>query len=197
MIRVFNKRRFLLVSKLNVIFIIFVIIVYFCPVTLSKYESTSNGSAVSSIAYYVVGTDYQTDSIYLMGMIPRSEEYVYNFTVSNFDSDNNIAETDLSYDLSVVTTTNLPLEYELYISEDGNSYSNAVSNDEIKLDDDNTYFRYLSTNKISMLHTESKTYYYTLKVKFDSSYDSHIYQDIIEGVRIIIDSKQILEGEDV
>lgn len=194
----FNKKRFLLINKLNIVFIIFVVILYFCPVTLSKYESNSNGSAVSSIAYYVVGTDYQTDAINLMGMIPRDEDYVYNFTVSNFDSDGNLAETDLSYDLSVVTTTNLPLEYELYISNDGgNTYSNAVTLDEIKKDETGTYFRYLYTDKVSISHTEKVTYNYTLKVKFAKNYNSYIYQDIIEGVRIIIDSKQILDGENM
>ena len=194
----FNKRRFFLISKLNIVFIIFVIILYFCPVTLSKYESNSNGSAVSSIAYYVVGTDYQTDAINLMGMIPRDEDYVYNFTVSNFDSDGNLAETDLSYDLSVVTTTNLPLEYELYISNDGgNTDSNAVTLDETKRDDSDTYFRYLYTNKVSISHLERVTYNYTLKVKFAKSYNNYIYQDIVEGVRIIIDSKQVLSGENM
>lgn len=192
----FNKRRFLLVNKLNLVIILFIVVVYYCPVTLSKYESNSSGGAVSSIAYYVVGTDYQTDSIHLTSLVPSDEPYTYTFTVSNFDSNNHLAETDLFYDLSIVTTTNLPLEYELYMSNDGSvGNTNIITLDNTELDESGTYFRTLSTERVYLSHEEAVTYTYTLSILFNSVYNSSRYQDIIEGIRIIIDSKQVLDSD--
>ena len=48
-----------------------------------------------------------------LGMLePRAEEYSYTFSVSNNDNAKR-TETSLEYDLKIITTTNLPLTYEV------------------------------------------------------------------------------------
>lgn len=178
--------------KLIILILLILLISRTITLTLSKFESNTSTVAEIDIAFYVLNTNYQTMNINLDSLFPRQEPYVYRFSISNFDGEN-IAETDLEYDLKIRTTTNLPLNYKLYLNE---SYDDAGAQDiiqtnEIIQDDDNTYWRKLTTLTEKMEYREKVTNEYELVIWFPEEYNTVQYQNIIEGIEIIVDSHQI------
>lgn len=100
----------------------------------------------------------------------------------------------MEYDLTIRTTTNLPIEYELYKND---QYTNAtaqniIKSDDIVQDDDSTYFRVLTTETETFSYNEAKKNIYQLVVRFPEKYNTINYQDIIEAIEITVDSKQII-----
>jgi len=189
----FSKKKFVLFNKINLLIIILLILLKLLPVTLSRYESNATGETNTNIAYYLLEPNYYTDNIKLNTLGIQQEPYVYNFTISNFN-ENDHSEVDLTYILSIVTTTNIPLRYELYENEDYTSINKTnlitTNNTVIEPDSDGTYFQTITMNEEEMLYSEDITNSYTLLIYYDGNNADSKYQDTIEGVRIIIDSKQ-------
>ena len=105
------------------------------------------------------------------------------------------SETDMEYTLKIRTTTNLPLEYKLYMNQ---SADNANSDDIIEIpiitqDEDATYFKQLVEDKKEFPYTQGYTNTYTLVIEFPEEFKGIEYQDIIECIEISIDSKQIID----
>lgn len=189
-----NKRNVRLYIKFVILILCFIIVVQIYTLTLSKYESSSSSNANIDIAFYVLNTDFQSMTLNLGKIVPRKEPYVYRFTVSN-EKEDKIAQTDIEYDLNIKTTTNLPLDYKLYLNEDyQNENASTIETDDIvEKDKDGTYFRTIKTKKQIFKHSVQGINTYTLVVYFPESYNSNQYQDILEVVEIKIDAKQIVE----
>ena len=191
-----DKKKFFSYMKTNILCLTFLIIILNIPSTLSKYTSNSSSDVKTDVAFYIVKTDYKTDEILLDDIVPREEPYVYTFEVSNNDGKNR-TETNLSYDLSIRTTTNLPLEYELYLNEDykDSGASTIFTSDNTEQDSDSTYFRNFKTDTkyFSYLYDEKNTY--QLVVRFPKDYIDYKYQDIYESIEITIKSKQIVKSD--
>ena len=194
----FSKKKFVLFNKINLLIIVLLILLKLLPVTLSRYESNAIGETNTNIAYYLLEPNYYTDNIKLNTLGIQQEPYVYNFTISNFN-ENDHSEVDLTYILSIVTTTNIPLRYELYENEDYTSTNKTnlitTNNTVIEPDSDGTYFQTITMNEEEMLYSEDITNSYTLLIYYDSNNADSKYQDTIEGVRIIIDSKQEIDSQ--
>ena len=191
-----DKKKFFSYMKTNILCLTFLIIILNIPSTLSKYTSNSSSDVKTDVAFYIVKTDYKTEEILLDEIVPREEPYVYTFEVSNNDG-KNTTETNLSYDLSIRTTTNLPLEYELYLNEDykDSGASTIFTSDNTEQDSDSTYFRNFKTDTkyFSYLYDEKNTY--QLVVRFPKDYIDYKYQDIYESIEITIKSKQIVKSD--
>ena len=142
---------------------------------------------------YILNADYQTMNIKLDSMIPRIPPYVHNFSISNY---NDTARTDLNieYTLSLRTTTNLPLIYELYLNEehDDTGANNIIISNTSGVDADGTYFRTITTNPKTFGYKNDEINFYQLVIYFPEIYTATQYQDVIEGVEIIVNSRQIL-----
>ena len=97
------------------------------------------------------------------------------------------------YNLSIRTTTNLPITYELYMNEKhtDSGAKNIIKSNSIKQDEDGTYFRNITTDKVTLDYNQPTTNVYELVVKFPSTYNTTNYQDILEVFEIIVDGKQI------
>ena len=192
----FTERRIKLISKINTFLIAFLVMIILFPMALSKYETTATGNINSNIAFYLNKTGYQTNNIKLTELKPSPNPYVYTFTVGNQDG-TKISEVDIEYTVKIVTTTNLPLRYLLYENEDyqSNSSTNLVTsnNTVTAADDDGTYFKTISLNQEQLLYTVPKTNNYTLVIYYDETDKSSKYQDTIESIRIIVDSRQIID----
>ena len=67
-----------------------------------------------------------------------------------------------------------------------------IQSNEIYLDEDGTYFRKMTTQKMELKYTEPTTNIYQLVISFPSNYNTENYQDIIEAIEISIDGKQII-----
>lgn len=179
------------IEKLVILTMVLVLLICVIPKTFSKYESDMSGVAEVETAFYVIATDYQYQTIALPTIVPRDEPYVYTFSVAN-NKDGKRLETRLEYNLSIRTTTNLPLTYELYKND--SDVSIKVS-DDVMADDDGTYFRYITTNREFFSYLYDEVNYYTLVVNFSKEFMDFNYQDIADVIEITIDSKQILSGE--
>lgn len=184
-----DKRRLKLSFKLIIVFILFVIVINFIPIVFSKYETKTDISVNSGIAFYLLKEDYYTNTLTIHDMIPREEAYVWTFTVSNYDNEK-VAEVDLKYNLMIKATTNLPLEYELFLNDD---FTNNIIEREEKLQDEyGTYFYNMETSEKQFIKEQNQMNTYTLKVYFQTTYINYMYQDIMENIEIIINSEQII-----
>ncbi len=188
-----NKRRFKSIVFGTLLFILLLLTIFLTPMTLSKYSTTTNSSAETQIAFYLLKATYQTSTVLLDEITPRNEPYTYTFSVSNTNGTKR-TETNLEYDLSIKTTTNLPLSYRLYLNSvytDANA-EDAITNSSIIQDDDGTYFNIFETDTKYFSHSYNETNNYQLVVYFPSNYVDEMYQDIIELIEIRIESKQVM-----
>lgn len=164
--------------------------------TLSKFESEAKSNSNIDIAFYLLKEDYQTMELSLENLYPSEIPYVYTFSISNYNGEQR-AEIDLTYDLTIRTTTNLPLIYELYMNEEytDTNATTALTRNEVDTDEDGTFFRYLETENQVFKYTNNEKNVYQLVVYFPKEYNTENYQDIIESIEINIDARQVLEEQ--
>lgn len=189
-----RKKKYILYQKLVILIICFLVLLRIFTLILSRYESSSNSNANVDIAFYLLKEDYKEMTLNLDSLFPQNEEYVYTFSIGNQEG-TKVAETNIEYDLSIRTTTNLPITYELYMNEKhtDNGAKNIIKSNSINQDEDGTYFRNITTDKIILDYNQPTTNVYELVVKFPSTYNTTNYQDILEVFEIIVDGKQITE----
>lgn len=193
----FNKRKSIIIVKFLISLLSLILIIILIGRTLSRYETTSTAQANIQSAFYLLNDDYKSMTIKLGMLEPRTEAYSYTFSVSNNDNEKR-TDTSLEYDLKIITTTNLPLTYELYMVKEGDNITektNAITNEDISPDEYGTYFRTISTNTESFGHQKNETNIYTLVVHFPEEYRQIKYQDIIESIEIKVDSRQLIEEQ--
>ena len=183
-----NKNKKILYFKLIILIMCFLIVLRIFALVLSKYESEANSDANVDIAFYLFNEDFKQMTLNLDKIFPKEDEYIYIFSIGN-EEQGKTPEIDIEYDLTIRTTTNLPLTYELYINDNTES---IIQTNEIEQDQDGTYFRKITTNTENLYYQEPKTNIYSLVVKFPESYNNKEYQDIIEMLEITIDSKQMI-----
>lgn len=187
-----NKKLRRLYAKLVILVLCFLIIARIFVLVLSKYESISNSYANVDIAFYLLKEDFQTMTLNLASILPQNNAYTFEFSIGNQVGED-IAEVDIEYELTLRTTTNLPLTYELYMNQ---SYTdqratNIIKENTVNLDEDGTYFRTMTTDKITLKYTEGKTNLYQLVVYFPENYNQENYQDIIELIEINVNGQQV------
>ena len=187
-----TKRR--VYVKLVILLLCLIILIRMFTLVLSKYESETNSNTNVDIAFYLLNEDYKTMQLNLASIFPQNDAYVYTFSIGNTDREKQ-AEVNLEYELSIRTTTNLPLTFELYMNQeytDSNAV-NIVKTNEIKQDDDGTFFRYITVEKEILNYDTPKTNTYQLVIHFPENYNTEEYQDIIEMLEITVNSKQIIK----
>lgn len=187
-----NKKIRILYSKLIILILCFLIIARIFVLVLSKYESISNSYANVDIAFYIFKEDYKTMTVNLASLLPQNDEYIFDFSIGN-EEGGEIAEVDLEYELTLRTTTNLPLTYELYMNEqytDGGA-TNIIKENTVAVDEYGTYFRTMTTDKITLPYTQGKTNLYQLVINFPANYNTENYQDIIELLEITVNAHQV------
>ena len=191
----FSKKKFILISKINFLILVFILLINIMPVTFSKYQSIGTGNINSNIAFYLLESTYVTEQVKLNDLVPSDNPYVFNFTIGN-QRDDDVSEVDIEYVLQIITTTNLPLRYELYKNCNflDNSSVNLITdaNTEISQDEYGTYFQKFSIGTEYLYYSEPLTNEYTLVVYFDKSNNDAKYQGMVEAVKISIDSKQMV-----
>ena len=191
-----NKQKMMLFSKIGFFALVLFIIVAIVPFSISKYETVSNADINSNIAFYLFQDDYVVRNVSLSNVDFSRGFYVLNFTVSN-QKDTRVSDVDIRYVLKIITTTNLPFEYELYENEDYDvtGATNLINsgNTVLEKDDDGTYFQTFTMNEEELLYKKPKVNYYTLVVKFSDYYRNYKYQDMVDSIRIVIDSEQVID----
>ncbi len=165
-------------------------------VSNARYESNAVSETELDVALFALA---ENDDYYitLNKMVPREDPYVYRFSISNTDPNGTLTDVKMQYDLKIITTTNLPLEYELYKNQNylSSSAINRINEDIIAEDADGTFFRTLTTDREVFGYNAVATNNYTLLVYFSEDNTDSIYQDLIESIQINIDAKQLVDGE--
>lgn len=156
---------------------------------LGKFTSKLSSKVIGEIAFYIIDLDYQNIEINLDEISPSDKEYIYEFSVANFNEEKRL-ETNAEYNIVVRTTTNLNLEYKLY--ENGIEQDTFIER-KLEADSDGTYYNIFKTKKEKFGFTKNQKNNYELIIKFPKEYIGFKYQDIIESVEIIILSSQITE----
>lgn len=188
----FDKKRVRLYIKFVILLLCFFVVIRMFTLTLSKFQSITQSNPNVDIAFYLLKEDYQTMQLNLGSIIPRNEPYVYHFSISNTDGVNT-AEVNMDYNVKVKTTTNLPLDYELYLeNNETQEQTNAIINNKVEKDEYGTYFRILETKNTTLYYTKPETNIYKLVITFPEIYQSIEYENIIESIEILVDSKQIM-----
>lgn len=184
-----NKKLKILYAKLVILVLCFLIFLRIVTLVLSKYESEARSTANVDIAFYLLKEDYQTMNLNLASIFPQNDEYIYTFSIGNQDAEKT-AEIDLVYDLTIRTTTNLPLTYELYKKVD-NNFENIIKTNTIEADEYGTFFRIITTESEDLYYETPKANIYQLIIHFPENYNTTNYQNIIEALEININSHQV------
>lgn len=182
----FDIKKFIKLNRVTLLIGILFLLLLLVPITYSRFESIKNTKTGIDAAFYVVDTNVEEKSLQLGSIVPSDEEYIYYFTISNY-KETKRAEVNIEYDLKIKTTTNLPLTYDLY--KDGSNESIILSQ-QVEEDEYGTYFNVITTNKEELPFNSDVINKYKLVVKFPKIYNTFNYQNIVEGVMIIVDSRQ-------
>ena len=182
-----EKGRFLLF----VFFLLFVLFVsYFLfRVAYARYEMRSQLVANIDKALYIFDTDEIRFNLDPDGIIPSSDPYIYRFSVANFN-ETNLSDVDLSYHVTVRTTTNLPLTIQLYrnqLPSDSGAVNlfNGVQN--VQDEDGAWYHVYDVRTDYQMLYTQQTTDYYTMVIYFPTVYAADTtYVNSIENIEVTL-----------
>ncbi len=188
----------------------------------ATYTSKSVSEAEMEVALYAFryagvdelsnvdgGTVAESIDINLGDINPGETKY-YKFNIYNYlmeDEVEKVSETSISYNLKIITTTNLPLEYSLYLNQSpfSSNSSNLLKStsssdtDDIITDGFGTYYKVFPVSeKCFKLDTNELKYdEYTLVVYFPSHYSNVLYQDLIESIKVQIESKQVLPDDPI
>jgi hypothetical protein len=187
------KRRIKLVMAIFVLLLVHRIVFN----SFSLYESNASTSANIEVAYFLLADTYQVQTIMLDDMQPGDTKEV-DIAVSNYYVDETgqevISETDMEYTLGLRTTTNLPLEYSVYLNQDSESGTDIVQMDTIQ-DEDDTYYYQLVEDTREFSYETGQTNTYTLQITMPEEYNNVEYQDVLECVEVVVDGQQITEEE--
>lgn len=176
---------------LSVIILIAVILLSKVEITEAKYETENSTAITPNFAFFIVDVSTQSASLMLDNIVPRSQPYIYTFQVSNFKGVKK-ANVDLTYSIELISTTNLPLNIELY---KGNNTSTSNYTETVTTNSDGVYFKHLLFGSISTMgHDARHTETYTLLVEFPSSYmnEANGYAGVIELIDIEIRAEQVV-----
>lgn len=182
--------------RLKLILTIFVLLLVHRIVfnSFSLYESNAVSEATIEVAYFLLDDTYDSQTIKLNEMLPGDTQQC-KFSISNYYVDENtgkdvITQTDMEYEVTVRTTTNLPLKYKLSKSTDGSNDVEIVTSETKDIHD--TYFYTLLTESGEFKFTSGQTNTYTIDIEFPAEYDGIEYQNIIECLEITVVGHQIV-----
>ncbi len=186
----FDKKLLLRLIVLSCLIIITLIVIRNYKFTKSKYETITDVEVTPTIAFFVTDVKSYNDSIKLEEIVPRSNPYLYSFTVSNF-KDNKRANVDLTYSIEFITTTNLPLNFKLYREDD--LENDITSSTSFTTDSNGMYYKHLFIDEVSSLkYSLDSTDTYILSVEFPEIYKSNPddYSGVVELIEVYVHAEQ-------
>ena len=216
-----SKKRYASARQLNfvLVFLFLDLFVIFGLLRTSNasYTSTAIGDAAMEVALYAVRytgmneatgvtasdtTSDQTLDINLGDVKPGDTKY-YKFKIYNTDENGTRSDTNVSYELKIIVTTNIDLEYSLYYNEhpESTNAANLLTSSQVssgyERDDWGTWFRTYVVNERCMNYRADKIDEYTLKVVFPQNLKSSAYQDLVESIKVQLKTKQVLPGDPI
>lgn len=186
----FDKKKFISFLRIIVLFVFLILAINLLNTTYSRYESGVISSAKAKIAFFLAKAGTTTKTITFTGLEPDDTDNIYDFYVANYDGSKH-ANVNLTYTLSFMTTTNIPLEIDVFDKETNESLITNVS----VITKDGIYYKLYETNKEYRLDFDNLSYYdYYVTVKFPSIYNNmdKEYQSAIDLFSVIVNAKQVV-----
>ena len=183
-----KRRRKVRQMYTRVAFSIIAILLLFLVVKNSqaKYTSSASSNANFDLAYYVFKEQSISQELRLQDILPRSQPYIYTFSVANYDGDDR-TQTSIDYDIVIKTTTNLPLSFSVHKQGDNTS----IIESEVNIQDSyGTYFKKIELEGDTFGFRQNELNAYVIEIEFPQRYNLAQYEGIIEYVQITIDSRQ-------
>lgn len=214
----------------NCIIILIIIALIFVAInfirrTFSRYESDGKSLVKPDLAFWVVNESLTSRDIMLEDIVPLpvdapdAETYIKNvdFTIQNY-RESISSQVPLKYEIKLFSTTNLPLQYELYQYSDDGLLKNspcAVSN-QLITDDYGTVYREIkalpsreNVNDFFFDKVEEEEGKeidkFRLKIWLPSNKDdgyayndnqNDIFEDLIDYIKVEIRATQIISEEE-
>ena len=188
-----EKRRFLLFAFVLIVALFTAF--YLLRLAYARYETNAKLKADVQKALYIFEDEKLEFNLKTEGIVPSSNPYTYKFSVSNF-KDSKTSEIDIEYTVTVKTTTNLPINVQVYkLDASANPGPGLVTGAVVKQDEDSSYYRvYKVPTTYEMLFTDRVTDYFQISISFPESYkNSMTYENAIENVDVILESKQMTD----
>lgn len=185
-------------NRLKLEIVIFLILLaallFLVPYTFSRFRTEGRGDVEVDIAFFTVNDQYTRRTITLTDEKP-GDTYSYTFSVAN-NMEGNRSDVNQTYDIEILATTNLPLDYELELINDDPAVD-AILSDTMIQDEDDTYFRSIKTSSRDFYFSNDYTDYYKLTVNFPVEYKNFKYQGVAENIEIRVNAKQVLDSDNI
>ena len=187
----FDKNNFTIFSRFSILILIAAITFNLLTFTLSRFESETNLNISPRLALFITEVGTYEGTIELDRLLPRTAPYHYVFTVANFKDDDK-ANVNIQYELTIITTTNMPLTFKLYQNA-VNGTNGIVTSDVIAPNSDGMFFKTMKTGvTYNFPYTTKTTHTYVLYVEFPEVYKNQpdSYEGVVDLVEIKVDAKQ-------
>ena len=187
------KKRFL---KMSLIFgACLLLIIYLITRAYGSYITTAKLRADIDKAIYVFEEETMSFNIDENKIIPSNDPYTYTFSVQNYNS-TQTSDVDLTYNINIRSTTNLPLEISLYRNENysASGATNIIGSPTLRQDADGAWYKlYTESDDYALSYNTQTKDIFTLVIVFPKSYSLNTtYADITENIEVIINSKQTI-----
>lgn len=150
--------------------------------TFARYSSNSNSEASVNVAFWFLGNsaeEQQEKRIILEKLQPSNEYQAYSFSISN-NNGTKTAQTDIKYQIDIITTTNLPLNYYLYKRIDS-SLAEGTTDIYTYTDSDGNEYKYKKLSISQVTNADNKTgNYFTITPDNDGTYYKNITYTVDE-----------------
>lgn len=186
-----KRKAKLMYKKILLLMVLLIMAISLIRTSLARYRSTAQASADVDLAYYLFREESISQDLKLESILPRVAPYEYTFLVANHD-DTDRTETAIDYVIIIKTTTNLPLNFKVYDTED--LTHDLVSETETETDDDGTYFKYIHVTGGSFGYSADEQVIYKLQIEFPQQYNQAEYEGIIEYIQITVKSSQKIQS---
>ena len=189
-----DDKKFWKIFRYVIITFLFIALVSYGGMTLSKYASNLDVNISPNVAFFVTDVGTYEDVIELGEIIPSSTPYTYLINVSNFEDDRRI-NVNLEYEIEFITTTNLPLNFKVYRNTSNYTGSGIMTSSVVSSNSDGMYFNTLSNAaKYQFTFQGNQTDSYILWVEFPEIYKNNPekYEGVIELVEVKVTAKQIV-----
>lgn len=174
------------ILRKNIIIIIMIVIISIMAFklveTFARYSSNSNSEASVNVAFWFLGNsaeEQQEKRIILEKLQPSNEYQAYSFSISN-NNGTKTAQTDIKYQIDIITTTNLPLNYYLYKRIDS-SLAEGTTDIYTYTDTDGNEYKYKKLSISQVTNADNKTgNYFTITPDNDGTYYKNITYTVDE-----------------
>lgn len=151
--------------------------------TMAKFTADETATGTASIALFASGTSYETDLAVGGNIFPGSSREI-SFTVENYNEDGEESDIAIQYDIEVLTTNNLPLEFNL-------SGTGASGGEVDRLVGAFSKTALTASGGILPVGAEErKTHSYTLTIEWPETETDDRYSDEIDMITIKVTTAQ-------